>query len=124
MSQNYHLPFDDKDLLIRLQQNDEYVFSQLYQRYWTGLMRLAASLIEDTDTCQELVQELFVALYNKRSRLHINMSISSYLSVSLRNRIRNHIRHRSIHNRHIEAITRSATGVTNDVEQFINRSEL
>jgi RNA polymerase sigma-70 factor (ECF subfamily) len=116
--------FDDKELLARLQQNDEYVFTLLYQKYWPVLMRLAAPLVKDADTCKEIVQELFITLYRKRCELQIKISLSAYLYVSLRNRIKNHIRHQSIYNRHIRVAKRSLMAVTNDVEQFVSRSEL
>ncbi len=124
MSQNCSPSFDDRDLLLLLRQDGEYGFTLLYEKYWSSLMRLAEPFLEDTDTCQEIVQELFVSLYNKREELHIKISISAYLYVSLRNRIRNHIRRRTIYNRHIGIMKRSHIPVTNDVEQFVNRSEL
>jgi RNA polymerase sigma-19 factor, ECF subfamily len=124
MSQEHIPTTSDSDLLLLLQQNDEYVFVLLYKRYWPELMRLAAPFLEDVDTCQEIVQELFVTLYNKRSTLRIKISISAYLYVSLRNRIRNHIRNRSTYNRHIGLFKRLCSPGTNDVEQTVNRNEL
>src|ERR1700754_1749523 len=91
---------DDRDLLGKLSQNDSAAFTALYQKYWPVLTHLASGYVEDKDTCKEIVQELFVTLYRKRSALKINVSLSSYLYVSLRNKIRNHIRHQSVDNRH------------------------
>ena len=124
MNQNYSLELEDRDLLIGLKQNDEYVFTLIYRKYWSVLMRLAAPFVEDTDTCQEIVQEIFVGLYRKRSQINIKVSFSSYLYVSLRNRIRNHIRHRTIYNKHMGVIKRLYSPMANDVEQFVNRTEL
>lgn len=124
MSQNHSPSFDDSDLLMLMQQNGEYGFALLYEKYWTPLIRLAEPFLEDTDTCQEIVQELFVTLYKKREELHIKISISAYLYVSLRNRIRNHIRRRTIYNRHIGIMKRSYMPSANDVEQFVNCNEL
>ena len=124
MNREQYTEFDDKQLLSRLQQNDEYVFTLLYEKYWPVLMRMAAPLVGDYDTCKEMVQQLFVTLYNKRSQLQIKISLSAYLYVSLRNKIRNHIRHESIYHRHLKVARRSYPGTTNDVEHFVNRSEL
>ncbi len=123
MSQNHSPVCDDRDLLMLLRQDGEYGFALLYEKYWSMLMRLAEPFLEDTDTCQEIVQELFVTLYKKREELQIKISISAYLYASLRNRIRNHIRHRTIYNRHIGIMKRSYIPVMNDVEQFVNRRE-
>src|SRR5271155_5628201 len=89
MNKNNAPVFDDRDLVYRLRQEDESVFSLLYQKYWPVLMRLASGFIADRDTCEEIVQELFVTLYRKRSQVKIKISLSSYLYVSLRNKIRN-----------------------------------
>ncbi|HEY4286612.1 MAG TPA: sigma-70 family RNA polymerase sigma factor [Puia sp.] len=117
--------FDDRNLLLQLAEDDEAVFTLLYQKYWPLLMRVAASFIDDNDTCKEIVQELFVALYKKRARLKIKISLSSYLYASIRNRIRNHIRHQSVYNKIIRDVKRKHTASTaNNVEQFVNKSEL
>ncbi len=116
---------DDKDLLIRLATSDEYVFDDLYRKYWSVLIQLASGFIEDRDTCKEIVQELFVTLYKSRDHLKINVSLSAYLYVSLRNRIRNHVRRESIYNRHIRVVKRSQSGsMNNNVEQSLRYSEL
>lgn len=125
MNNNLSQTFDDKDLVYLLQQDDEAFFTLLYRKYWPVLMRLAAGFVEDKDTCKEIVQELFVTLYNKRAKLSIKISLSSYLYVSLRNKIRNYIRQESIYKKHMGVARRSYRSAgANDVEQFVNRAEL
>jgi RNA polymerase sigma-70 factor (family 1) len=125
MNQNNAPVSDDKDLVHRLRQDDEGGFTLLYQKYWPVLMRLASGFVADRDTCKEIVQELFVNLYRKRGQLKIKISLSSYLYVSLRNKIRNYIRQQSIYNKHIRVANRTnAAAISNDVEQFVNRVEL
>jgi RNA polymerase sigma-70 factor (family 1) len=127
VSMNNNIPqcCDDMDLLGKLSQNDGAAFTALYQKYWPVLTHLASGYVEDKDTCKEIVQELFVTLYRKRSVIKINISLSSYLYVSLRNRIRNHIRHQSVYNRHIGIVKKShPVAAANNVEQFISLSEL
>jgi RNA polymerase sigma factor (sigma-70 family) len=124
MNQEHLAAFDDRELLVRLQQNDELVFTLLYQKYWLVLTRLATPFVEDIDTCHEIVQDLFVTLYRKRTLLKIKISLRAYLYRSLRNKIRNHIRRRRIYNRHLSVAKPSHPDMTNDVEQFVNRIEL
>lgn len=125
MNQNYLRNLDDKELVNRLLQDDEGSFTLLYEKYWPVLVREASGFVADSDTCKEIVQELFVTLYRKRSQLKIKISLASFLYVSLRNKIRNHIRHQSIYNRHLRSAKRSnPTPTSNDVEQFVNRVEL
>ena len=125
MNKDHSQPFDDHELLLRLLQNDEAAFTLLYQKYWPVLVRLALKVLHERDICEEIVQELFITLYRKRSQLKIKISLSSYLYVSLRNRIRNYIRFQSIYNKHIRIAKRAdAAATSNDVEQFVDRSDL
>jgi RNA polymerase sigma-70 factor (ECF subfamily) len=116
---------EDPHLIGSLIQKDEDVFGLLYRKYWPSMIRLASLFISDRDTCNEIVQELFISLYTKRDRLKISVSLSSYLYVSLRNRIRNHIRKESIYSRHVRIAGNSRSSIgTNDVEQFMGMAEL
>jgi RNA polymerase sigma-70 factor (ECF subfamily) len=125
MIDNYTQVCDDKDLVHRLSHNDDAVFDVIYRKYWPVLTHVAFTYVQDRDTCNEIVQELFITLYKKRTRLNIKVSLYSYLYVSLRNRIRNHIRHQTVYNKHINVVKRSSPDITvNNVEQFMRLSEL
>ena len=113
--------------LVRLiNTGDSAVFSQLYQQYWSSLLDFAENYIPDSDTCKEIVQQLFITLYMKGSHLNIHASLRSYLYGSLRNKILNHLRNRSTYMRHIRGASRASglEGGDNQVEEFIYVREL
>jgi RNA polymerase sigma-70 factor (ECF subfamily) len=116
----------DQHIVHLIHEKDDRVFNILYQKYWPSLLNFAENYIEDRDTCKEIVQELIIALYTRRSRLTIHISLSSYLYSSLRNKILNHLRDRSTYNRHIKRASRINGRGTEDnqVEEFINLMEL
>ncbi|TSA32111.1 MAG: sigma-70 family RNA polymerase sigma factor [Porphyromonadaceae bacterium] len=74
---------DDSNLKKGLRNGDKEVFKHLFMLYSPGLIRYGSSLIHDTETARELVQDLFLELWDKRESLHIQGSIKPYLFSSM-----------------------------------------
>ncbi len=115
----------DGDLKEMIRNKDNHAFDLLYRKYWDPLLNFATHYLCDEDSCEEVVQDLFVHLHSRHSTLNIRSSVSSYLFTALRNRILNHERNQAVYRKHI-AIAGKTTGnsYNNNVEQFINLSEL
>lgn len=62
------------------------VFEELYSVYWRRLYDFALLKTQDKDVAEELIQDLFVTIWEKRGDLQIT-NLQSYLFVALRNRI-------------------------------------
>ena len=67
----------------------------LYEMHYSGLVRLAAFLVSDMPTAQEIVQDSFVALHNAGRSADSDLALS-YLRRSVVNRSRSALRHRII----------------------------
>ncbi|AEV98474.1 RNA polymerase, sigma-24 subunit, ECF subfamily [Niastella koreensis GR20-10] len=106
--------------------NDEAVFEVLYKKYWDLLLCFARKYINDRQTCKEVVQDLFVTLHGKRDQLTINVSLSSYLYRSLRNKIINHLRDESVYKKHVALASKkySIVSVGNDAENWMDVLDL
>lgn len=72
----------------------------LYAAHWTGLVRLAALLLQETATAEEVVQDAFVALHRRWSRLADKDAALGYLRTSVVNGARSALRHRNVAERH------------------------
>lgn len=75
----------DDQLLDLLQKGELRAFEEIYDRYSTGLYFLAYNLFRNREVCEELVQDLFVHLWTKRSSLRI-ITLKPYLYRAIRNR--------------------------------------
>lgn len=82
---------DDRVLWQRFKQGDEEAFTLLYRQYVRVLYSYGKKLIADDEIVQDLVQDLFIDLWQGRSRLADAESPRFYLFRSLRRRI-----HRSV----------------------------
>lgn len=64
--------------------------------YSPGLIRYGSSLTSDTEAARELVQDLFLELWEKRVSIHIQGSIKPYLYSSIYHKGLNWLRHQKI----------------------------
>jgi RNA polymerase sigma-70 factor (family 1) len=81
----------DAQLLEQLRLDDRKAFEILYHKYSSKLFYAAYNLFRDKDVCEDLVQELFIELWTKRSQLNI-ASLEGYLKVAIRNKVLYYIR--------------------------------
>jgi len=74
--------------------------THLYAAHYRSLVRLAALLVRDTGTAEEVVQDSFVAMHGAWWRLADPDRALAYLRQSVVNRSRSALRHRSVVSRH------------------------
>ena len=114
----------DTELLNRGENQEVFALEELYKIYWNPLLQFASKFLNDHDSCKEIVQGLFVHLHTRHQSLKITTAVRPYLYTSLRNRIFNYVRNRSLYKRHIILASSRAEYVSNDVEQFMDVVEL
>jgi RNA polymerase sigma-70 factor (ECF subfamily) len=67
-------------------------FESLFKLYFKPLCGFSKGFVYDADAAHEIVQNVFVNLWQKRDALDLNQSIKSYLYTSVRNRSLNYLR--------------------------------
>jgi len=72
----------------------------LYQAYYRQLVRLAALLVHDVHTAEEIVQDSFAALHVGLHRLKDHDRAVAYLRAAVVNRSRSALRHRTVVDKH------------------------
>lgn len=82
----------DKELVSLLIKGDESAFSDLYVRYKDRLWVFSFSLLKSEDETNDIVQEVFINLWESRVFLNSELSFSSFLFTIARNRILNYFR--------------------------------
>ena len=69
---------------------------ELYSQHYRALVRLAALLVRDTPTAEEVVQDSFVAMHGGWQRLRDTEKALAYLRQAVVNRARSVLRHRTV----------------------------
>lgn len=65
--------------------DDEEAFRTLFYHFFPSLCVFANRYVDDTDTCEDIVQETFLKIWKKRKSLEINVSARNFLITSVRN---------------------------------------
>lgn len=85
----HYTTYTDGELVRMLRQGDRAAFTEVYNRYWEKLFYLAGKKLEDTGEAENIIQDLFVDLWERRETLDIQNSVAGYLIVAVKYRILN-----------------------------------
>jgi RNA polymerase sigma-70 factor (ECF subfamily) len=113
----------DLNRIKGLRSGRERAYEQLFADYYKPLSLFALRYVIDLETAKEIVQDLFVALYENRKSLLITNSLKSYLYQSVRNRCLNHLKHIQVDRRHMENLKLNQE-LSEDLEANIEKGEL
>jgi len=83
--------YTDAELLRLLARDDSHAFETLYARHWEELYKTAFFLLKDGAACKDIVQTIFIWLWEHRKSLVIQ-SLPAYLKAAVKFKIANHIR--------------------------------
>lgn len=72
-----------KNLLLALRDGDENAFTTIYNTYWKKLLALAYANLKDKMLAEEVVQEVFISLWNRRFDQRIE-SLEAYLATAVK----------------------------------------
>jgi RNA polymerase sigma-70 factor (ECF subfamily) len=72
--------------LVRIRAGDESTFEALFHAFVPGLCAFVAGHVGSREVAEEIVQDLFLALWRRREKLVIESSVSNYLYSAARNR--------------------------------------
>ena len=75
---------------------------ELYSEHYRALVRLAALLVRDTPTAEEVVQDSFVAMHGGWQRLRDTEKALAYLRQAVVNRSRSVLRHRTVVDKNLQ----------------------
>jgi RNA polymerase sigma-70 factor, ECF subfamily len=67
-------------------------FQEVFEQYYKPLCRFAGGYISDIDSAEEIVQQVFINLWEHREEIDPQKAIKSYLFTSVKNRCLNYIR--------------------------------
>jgi RNA polymerase sigma-70 factor (ECF subfamily) len=95
----------DQELVTALRNGDNDAFEALYHRYFVSLSKYAYKKLQDECVVEELVQDVFVDLWKKRTTLEVDGQIAGLLFAMLRNKALHGLRARLIQFKHLEAFS-------------------
>jgi RNA polymerase sigma-70 factor (ECF subfamily) len=84
MSARFNNIENDIDLLNRLKEDDQFAFTSIYNKYWENLYTVAYAILKDKVVCEDIIQDVFINIWNKRKSMLIKVSLKAYLTASVK----------------------------------------
>lgn len=105
--------------------DDQAAFKQLYQMLFFRLFQFAYSFLRSKESSEEIVNDVFLALWQKRSSLGSILNINVYLYVAVKNASLKHLRkHRMPLPVSLESLTTQHLHLQSTPESLLITSEI
>jgi len=90
-----------EELLIfkRMAEGDKEAFRFFFDRYYSDLCNFVNLYLRDPLVAEDIVQDIFVYFWDKRSKISLETSVKAYLFIASKNKSLNHLR--SVRRKHI-----------------------
>jgi RNA polymerase sigma-70 factor (ECF subfamily) len=121
---NIYSSYTDSELLVLLSQDDKDAFDSLYSKHWADLYKSAYFILKDPDACKDIVQDIFVWLWEHRKGLEVH-ALKSYLRAAVKFKVANYIRSGNIRESFFDELIRfTPSALSPTVADFSEIKEL
>lgn len=111
-------------LLEKLKNDDQSAFTIIFKKYYQDLVRFSFHYTRNSEVSEEIVQDVFLKLWENRTSLIVHNSLKSFLLKAVQNRCIDSLRHMSITNKYAALVLEHPILFENDTENYILHSEL
>ncbi|MEZ0129508.1 RNA polymerase sigma-70 factor [Flavobacterium sp. LBUM151] len=101
--------FTDEELVQLLQQGKDKAFDELYFRYRDVLVRFVYMRMKSLQVSEEIVQEVFTTIWERRRTLVIQKNFSAYIYTSVRYMTLDYIKSHAITDQYIKEVVERST---------------
>ena len=90
------MEWSDRLSPVLVNAGNEELFEQVFKSHFKSLHAYAYTILRDASTAEEMVQEVFYNLWEKKDQIGIHTSLKAYLYRAVHNESMNHIRHQKV----------------------------
>jgi len=117
------MEIEEKTLVEQFRDGSHQAFGVLYTRYHDLLINYCNQYLNDRDEAEDIVQDVFLQLWETREALNVDLSFSGYVHTLTRNRIMQKFRQFDVHARYAQYILVHAKEATNETEESIEYND-
>jgi RNA polymerase sigma-70 factor (family 1) len=117
------LPHDLNELVKRLKASDHDAFKTVFNLWQGAIYNFLLFKTKDTARAEDLLQEVFLKLWNARTRLSETQSVKNYLYAIADNLVLNEIRHDKVVTKHKLSMDRAIFTNTENPEFIMEEKE-
>ncbi|WP_256012255.1 RNA polymerase sigma factor [Desertivirga xinjiangensis] len=79
--------YSDIGLLTLMREGDHRAFRVFFDKYWEKLFASVYSSLQDEDEAKDIVQDIFIQVWNSRDTIYLENSFEPFLFKSARNQV-------------------------------------
>jgi RNA polymerase sigma-70 factor (family 1) len=95
----------DNELLLSLKQSEHSAMDGLFNTYWEFVFDAIFRKLGNEEVAQDLCQEIFISLWENRTTLQVEGSLSGYLYGAIKYKVINYIRLQASHSGHHQQLS-------------------
>lgn len=114
----------EQEIIGAIREGNERIFEETFRKYYQSLCNYANSILKETDEAEEVVQNLFLSIWEKRSDLEISISLKSYLYRAVHNHCLNRIKHLKVREEYQQYAVNFYDASYESVSQTVMKNEL
>ena len=114
----------EKHIIEGLRSGREDAYRQIFEEYYQKLVLFAHRYLNDIESSRDIVQDLFVKLYDSRHSISIQTSLKSYLYSAVKNRCLNLVKQKQVKEKHRQMSIFEANVPDPDLEEEMDAVEL
>jgi RNA polymerase sigma-70 factor (ECF subfamily) len=109
----------DTDQLHKVKFGDIQAFESVFNSYYKALVGYGRTILKDTDEAEDIVQQVFISIWEKRSEIEIHTSFRGLLYRSVYNACLNRIKHNTVRRSYEKEVqlTTSSSFTHEDIKQ-------
>ena len=117
--------YDEKQLISRLKNNDQKAFDEIFNHYYSRVYNLAYHFLHNREDSQEIVQIVFIAIWENRSQIDVEKSFSAYIQSIARHNVFNQLKKAVYRQRFIDySLQQSEEAISDDSYQLKELQEV
>lgn len=114
----------DQELVAHLQSGNEHAFTEIFNRYRSPLFQFIYKKTGDEEIARDIVQDVFVKIWDGRRKINLTGSLSSYLYRAVFNRSLDVLKHHAVREEYIASFQQMIQAVQADADHRIRERDM
>lgn len=108
----------------KLKNGDVKSFDFLFDKYYEDLVFFGYTFLKEQESCEDVVQDIFMRLWENRENIHICGSLKAYLMTAVKNKSLELLKHKDVIKNHQDYVICQNNIIDYDAEKYLLYSEL
>ena len=116
------MPEKEEQFLQRINTKQTEAFRELFGEFYNSLVLFAMGFVEQQDVAEDIVQEVFIAVWERDARYPTYNAFRSFLYNSVKNASLNHLKHKNVEEKYLASLNLENEG--DDIDLKMMEEEL